>query len=223
MDHPCHKCNQPVEDGIPFCSHCGAPQIRVAIAEAPLSTLYSPEDAGNSTDSATLLTSRDNRPPSLHIRWSEALRPCALAAMSALLPVALGLYPLVAAVGAGFLSVFLYRRRSPGTVIKAAAGAWLGALSGLLWFGMSAVLGAMFVAVLNKGPELRRQILERLDQAARQTSDPQTLAVFEQFKTPSGLAVMMLLGFVFAFFLAIVLASIGGALGGTLLSRGDRK
>ncbi len=33
MDHPCHKCGQSAEDGVPFCSHCGAPQIRVAMAE----------------------------------------------------------------------------------------------------------------------------------------------------------------------------------------------
>src|SRR5437660_9980738 len=33
MEHPCHKCGQAVEDGIPFCSHCGAPQIRVAVAD----------------------------------------------------------------------------------------------------------------------------------------------------------------------------------------------
>lgn len=219
MEHPCHKCNQPVENGIPFCTRCGAPQIRVAIEEPPPAASYSPEDAGSSPVSPTLLPLQDTPKLSLPVLWSKAVRPCALAAAVAILLMALRLYSPVALLGAGFLSVVFYRRRNPGIAIKGAAGAGLGALSGLLWFGMSAILSAVFIAGLHKGPELRRQIVEGLDKAAQQTSDPQTLALFEQFKTPSGLAVMILLGF----FLAIVLAGIGGALGGAFFSRGDRK
>ena len=33
MEQPCYKCGQTVEEGIPFCPHCSAPQIRVVVAE----------------------------------------------------------------------------------------------------------------------------------------------------------------------------------------------
>ena len=36
MDHPCYKCGHSIEDGKPFCSQCGAPQIRVAMPEPSL-------------------------------------------------------------------------------------------------------------------------------------------------------------------------------------------
>src|ERR1051326_7417864 len=29
MDHACHQCGQEIEEGTPFCRHCGAPQIRI--------------------------------------------------------------------------------------------------------------------------------------------------------------------------------------------------
>src|SRR5688572_9464475 len=30
MEHPCHQCGTSIADGVPFCPHCNAPQIRVA-------------------------------------------------------------------------------------------------------------------------------------------------------------------------------------------------
>jgi hypothetical protein len=218
MEHPCHKCNQPVEDGVPFCSHCGASQIRVAIAESPPAAAYSSEDAGISPVSPTLLPPQDIRRLSVPVVWSKALRPCALAAGTAILLMALRLYSPVALLGAGLLSVVFYRRHNPGIAVKAAVGARLGALSGLLSFGMSAILGTVVVVFLHQGPEIRNQLFEKIDQAASQTSDPRTVALLEQLKTPSDLAVIVLS----SFFLAIVLASIGGALGGAFCSRGDR-
>src|SRR3954471_11075207 len=37
MQHACHQCGAPVDDGTPFCKQCNAPQIRVATAmQAPV-------------------------------------------------------------------------------------------------------------------------------------------------------------------------------------------
>jgi hypothetical protein len=122
----------------------------------------------------------------------------------------------------GFLAVVFYRQRRREIMIKATAGAGLGALGGLLWFAMSSVLEALIVIFLHKGPELRNELIVRIQQAASQTSDPQVQAVFERLKTQGGLEVLMLTGLVFAFLASIVLGGLGGALGGAIFGRRDR-
>jgi hypothetical protein len=218
MEKPCYKCGQPVEEGVPFCLHCSAPQIRVVIAEPPSNASATIDDAAVSpceipqTIPGAILS----------MRWSHAIQPCALAALVATLLMVLGLNPFVAMISVGFLAVVFYRQRRPGTAIKAPAGAKLGALSGLLWFGMASILEALLVLLLHKGPEFRKELIDRIQQAASQTSDPQALAVFDRLKTPDGLVFLMLFGLVFAFFAAIILAGVGGALGGAILGRKDK-
>ena len=156
------------------------------------------------------------------MEWSQSLRPCALAAFVASLLMYLGLNPFVAMLSVGFLAVVFYRQRRPGIMIKAMAGAGLGALSGLLWFSMSSVLEVLIVIFLHKGPEIRAALLTKIQEAASKTSDPQVLCVFERFKTPGGIEFLMLAGLVFAFLASIVLGGLGGALGGVVLGRRDR-
>ena len=43
MEQPCYKCRQLVEEGRPFCPHCGAPQIRVLVAEPVAAVGTGPE------------------------------------------------------------------------------------------------------------------------------------------------------------------------------------
>ena len=105
--------------------------------------------------------------------WTHALRPCALAAVVALGLTALGLNPFVAALGAGFLAVAFYRRRSPGVLIRSGSGARLGAVSGILFFAMSTVLELLAVALLHKGAEIRSQMLDKIQQAAARYPGPE--------------------------------------------------
>jgi len=115
--------------------------------------------------------------------------------------------------------VVFYRQREPGTPIRAGYGARLGALGGLLWFGMSAILQGILVAVLRKGPEIREEMLKRLQQTASGTNDPQVQALFDYFKSPAGLTVMIVAALILAFIAALALGALGGALGGSILGR----
>jgi hypothetical protein len=216
MEQPCHKCGQAVEEGVAFCPHCSAPQIRVVIAEpAPV--------PGTAPQAAVALSSSQAAAQvAIPARWSTVLMPCALAALIASLLMSLGLYPVMGAFIAGFLAVIFHRQRRSGTVLQAATGARLGALSGLFLFAMSSILGALRVLLLHKGPEIHNELTARIDQAASRTADPQTLAMLERLKTPGGLEFLMILGLGFALFAAIVLAALGGALAGTILGRRDR-
>ncbi len=120
----------------------------------------------------------------------------------------------LAVLGAGFLAVAFYLRRIPGTAVSATEGARLGALSGLLCFGMWAVLEALAVAVLHKGPEIRKAMLDAVEQQAARYSDPQFQASMEFMRSPAGLTVMMIGSLIVAFLACVILASIGGALAG---------
>lgn len=218
MEQSCYKCRQAVEEGVPFCPHCSAPQIRVVVAEAtPPALAFA--TATDSQASTALPASQTIPVLALPMQWSQALRPCALAALVACLLMYLGLNPFVAMVSVGFLAVVFYRQRRPGIPVKAMAGAGLGALAGLLWFAMSSILGALAVIFLHQGPDLRNMLTAKIQQLSSQTSDPQVLAMFDRFKTPAGLEFLMLTSLFFAFLAAIVLGALGGALGGAIFGR----
>ena len=154
--------------------------------------------------------------------WSEAVRPCALAALVASILMSLGLHPFVAMPSAGFLAVVFYRQRKMGLPISLLAGIRLGALSGLLFFALSAIIGAAVVLFGHKGDEIRKAVTEAIAQGASRTSDPQLLAMFDKFKTPEGMEFLMVFLIVFSLVASIVLGALGGALGGTILGRRNK-
>jgi hypothetical protein len=156
------------------------------------------------------------------MQWSQAFRPCALAALVASLLMTLGLNPFVAMFSVGFLAVVFYRQSRREILMRPTIGAGLGALAGLLWFAMSSILEALIVILFHKGAELSSELIKRIQQAASQTSDPQVIAVFDRLKSPGGLQLLMLTGLIFAFLAAIVLGGLGGMLGGAILGRRDK-
>ena len=220
MDHPCHKCNQAVEDGVAFCSNCGAPQIRVAMPEVVPVLM---DTAGVADPHGHLASSSVIPALALPVQWSYALRPCALAAGVAVLFTLLGLKPLVTMLGGGVLAVTFYRYRNPLTSIRPGVGARLGALAGLLGFGISTVLGAFFVALFNKGAELRSLIQEGIQQSAARYSGPEYQSALDFMRSPAGMAFMMVFGLIFLLVSFVALSAIGGAVAAALLGRRDRQ
>jgi len=221
MEQPCYKCGQTVEEGIAFCPHCSAPQIRVVIAEpAPPPLEFT---AASSQDSAVLPASQTVPLLALPMQWSQAFRPCALAALIASVAMVTKLiaWP-IAITGAGFLAVAFYRGNNPGVIVHAGAGARIGALCGLLCSAMTAVLVALRVAVLHEGPEIRRLMLDAIQQSSARYSDPQIQPKLDLVRSPTGLIFMMALLLVFGFITFLLLGTLGGGLGATLLGRRDR-
>lgn len=227
MDHSCHKCGHSIEDGKPFCPQCGAPQIRVAVPEPS-----APPGVGNVSSTEHPIFSLD--PPtvpgplsapalSTGIEWPQAIRTCAIAALISALVMALGLMvPLLAGLGTGFLAVTLHHRRNPAWSVNARSGAQLGAVCGLLFFGISAIFETLRVALFHTGGQVRQKMLEALQQAASRTTDPQVQAAFDRLKTPEGLAAMLILGMVVLFVVSIAAGSVAGALTGAFLGRRNR-
>jgi hypothetical protein len=218
MDHPCYRCGHIIEDGKAFCSQCGAPQIRVAIAEVAAT--------GEGFVAATVQESDSSFArggiPSVATPWSLALRPCALAAAVAVGLMFLGLNPFIAALGAGFLAAAFSQRRSPGLIIRPATAARLGAFSGLLLFAMSTILEALVVAVLHKGREIQAEMLDKVQQAATRYPGPQVEPFLEFVKSPGGFAFMVVFSLFFGLVAFLILGAVGGAISAAFVGRRSR-
>jgi hypothetical protein len=150
------------------------------------------------------------------ILWAHALPAAALAGMLAGFAMMLtGLFGVWMTV-AGFLSVVFYRRRTRGEVLVPGAGARMGAVSGLLGF-------SLFALVTVPTGLFRAMLLEMIQRYVAQRPDAQFQAMadlwLESLKSPHGLAIWLILLFVFL----AVAAAVGGALGSVVLRRGIRR
>jgi len=211
MEHSCYNCGASVEDGTPFCAHCSAPQIRVEGAPG--------ESIGGVERPSSLLSSSGTSA----IQWSQALPSAALAGLIAavLMFIPLGAFGL-GMIAAGVLAVLFYRRRNLGENLSPATGARLGAVSGILGFGIFSVLTSVEVLVFHSGGQLRAALLEAVQQSALRTSDPQAQQIIDYLKSPPGLALVMVLGLALMFVVFLIFSTIGGALGAVLLRRKNR-
>src|SRR4051794_39421123 len=96
--HRCPKCGTEIEDGTPFCSHCGAPQIRVSVTgiEKPKQEAQ-PAPRGNLEQRSAVPA----KPPSAHSSFEKKIpieksTARSSAAMAALGAVVLMLTPALA-------------------------------------------------------------------------------------------------------------------------------
>lgn len=223
MELPCYKCHQTVDEGIAFCPHCSAPQIRVVIAEAPVPATSSVTDSTESQDALLRPASQTVPVLALPMQWSQALKPCALAALIASVLMWLGLNLFFALFGVGFLAVIFYRQGQPGFSVKVSTAARLGAFGGLLCFSLTALLGALAATAADSRTKFREQLIESAEKwVAARPADPQFQAALEQLKTPEGLVMALIVGTILLFLLSIVLGGLGGALGGAIFGRRDR-
>jgi len=142
-----------------------------------------------------------------------------LAAVAAAGLMFLGLYPIVAAIGAGFLSVAFSRRRGEETVMRAGAGFRLGALSGLFLFAFSAALELVAVVVMHKGSELQSELMEKVQQAAARYPGPEVQPFLDFVRSPAGFAFLVAASLIFGLVAFVALGSLGGALGAALLGK----
>lgn len=221
MEQPCYKCGQAVEQGVPFCPHCAAPQIRVVLAGLPASSGLADDQGAATADVAISPVVEDSLP--LTLRGGGTLKPCVLAALVGTVLSVLGLYVFVAMPGVGFLAVLFYRQHSQGDVIKAGLGAKLGALSGVLFSSMIGVLSLLASVVPEVREKAREQFLENAQKwAATRPSDPQVQAALDLLKTPQGLVTALIFGSVLFLVLAVVLSIVGGAVAGSIFGRRDK-
>lgn len=223
MEQSCYKCGQIVEEGRPFCPHCAAPQIRVLLPE-PVAAAAPYAEAESALPSPVSLPSSRTVPViAVPVQWAQSAQPCAYAAAIASVAIVLKLMvPLIAAIGAGFLAVAFYRCGHPDALVNARSGARLGAICGILCSCITAILLPLRVAILHEGGAIRDTLLDLIRQSSARYSGPEFQAAFNFWRSQAGLGVLLACLAVFAAITVILLAMVGGVLGGTVLGQRRR-
>lgn len=225
MEHPCYKCQAVVEEGVPFCPHCGAPQIRVAPPPA--------EEQEPRPEQPVAFVPQSNSPWGLPtpaygsrepIHWSQVWQGAALAGVGAALLSSLPFLALGSIVWmavAGAISVSLYQRRVPTAIVRPGMGMRIGALAGVFAFAVTAIMSTVLFAT--EGTQLRDMMEEQMRTSIARSPDLRSQQIMEQLiaklATPEGMATFFLWVLVLIAIVFILFAAVGGALGASMSTR----
>jgi hypothetical protein len=192
-----------------FCHKCGKPQreiLKPEISDAPELPAVQPFVAAP----PVLL---DLQPPSFHN--PAAVRVALIVAVSATV-LSMTLLPLVSWPLAGFVAVFLYRRRT-GSSLNVGAGARLGMITGVLMAAMSTVV----VSLVWLPAALSGRLGNLMQEQMKNFPGRDPMAVQQMLKSLSGsdMAFALLFGLIGVFVLITGLSMAGGALGAKFVGR----
>jgi hypothetical protein len=181
-----------------FCHKCGKPQREILVEEPGERRTAGPPPAPPATFAA----------PAVY----PALFQSRLA-MNIGLKVALGatlffFLPYLNWLGAGFFSVFLYRRRT-GQRLNLESGVRIGWITGLLMFSILALLLTGTVLMVNSLGGMAA-----LQAQFKNSIDPKVVTEFETLKSASGLVMCLVQLFVFVNLLSMAGGAIGAKMGG---------
>ena len=156
------------------------------------------------------------------LAWQGALLAGAGAAVLTAIPfVSIGCCLWM--LGAGALSVSLYQRRVPGTLITPGMGIKLGALAGVFAFVINAFVTTVSFVAFRSSSDFRRAMQEQMDKQIANSSDPKAQEImrqmFDWISTPQGMATFMVLVLVVLAIMFVVFTAAGGALGASMFGR----
>lgn len=132
------------------------------------------------------------------------------------LGVFIGMIPLLGIVLTGVLAVYFYRRES-GFLLNAALSSRLGGAAGVVAFAINALLLTVRIFVFHAQQEYIDFLTKFAHTAGLNAADPDFQAGIHSMLSPSGLAFT----FFFGMIIAVVLASVGGALGSLFMRSGE--
>jgi hypothetical protein len=218
-----------VDEGRPFCPHCGAPQIRVAAPESA-TELSSPSPSDETPVALPLPSTSPWGPPRAAldprepIHWNQVWQGALLAGVGAALLSSLpflALGSLLWLLIAGYMTVSIYQRRLPTAVVRPGMGMRIGALAGVFAFAITAIMSTVLFAT--EGDQLRQMMEEQLKASMAKAPDPRSAEIMQQFMaklaTPEGLATFFLWVLVLIAVIFVLFSAAGGALGASTSAR----
>ncbi|MGZ4814218.1 MAG: zinc-ribbon domain-containing protein [Terriglobales bacterium] len=224
VPYACHKCGTMIEEGTPFCPHCGAPQIRVSIPESdsPAFTPGTPAEMQPPAEPVPLAPIPRSSPA---IPWRKAMRAVLLGAavilIGSMLPLGVLWNVLVIAIGGAIAVAFVRRQDWAIHDLGASGGAKIGAAAAFCSYVISAIL--LVLSCVLDGPGVRQQFINRLQATQSQLGDPNSREIFQtlidKVKTPEGFATLVTIGLAMSFVIFVVIGAAGGAIGATLMQR----
>jgi len=226
VEHLCYKCQSSIDESLPFCPHCGAPQIRVTTPEDENTMPVASSDANlqQPAASAWIPGTPTYQPSAIQweLAWKGALLAGLIAAVLSATPL-VGLGCFLWLLGAGALAVWLYQRRVSSAVITTGMGMRLGALTGAFAYAACALWSAYQLA--RDSQKFRGALMEQMNKQIAASPDPKAQEILRQFmnnlNTPAGLATFFVLIMFFMAIVFIVFSTAGGALGASLFRRRD--
>lgn len=119
------------------------------------------------------------------------------------------------------ISVYLYQKRLPGTLISPGMGMRIGALAGGVAFTLQAVMSTLLFAT--EGDQVRSALEEQLKASMAKAPDPRSQEILQQFmakiNTPDGMATFFLWVLVLMAIVFVLFCGAGGALGASMTAR----
>jgi len=231
VEHPCYRCQALIEEGIAFCPHCGAPQIRVVPPEENIPASAPPITPGEPAQFQTQppawpsgATRYPLQPGAIQwdLAWPGALLAGAGAAVLSAIPI-VSLGCCLWTLGAGGLAVALYQRRVPDTLITTGMGMRLGALAGLIAFVIHAVVTTLSFLLFRSSSDFRRALQQQMDKQIANSPDPKAQEImrqmFDWINTPQGMATFMVGMMVVLAIVFVVFTAAGGALGASMFGK----
>lgn len=209
-----------MDDNSPFCPACEAAQVRTTPkADLRPAIVVAAGGTPSFSSSVPLAKNPENMDARTELRsaFYAAIIGALLNAVLTLIQPRAGF--VLALPLSGFLSVLLFRRLSRGSETSAPKGFRIGAFTGLFVFGLSMIVIAISTLAVHGESDTHAQVMQIVQQAQARNPDPQARQAFEYFMTPQGMAVMMIIGFIFMAVLFIVLSGLGGAISASLLLR----
>ena len=221
MQYSCHRCGAVVEDQTPFCASCGAPQIRVSVAQessfasdAPVTPPLAPGTPA-SIQPPALPVHFNGRPIVPRGRFLRQIWPFALAS-----GIMLGLIPLIGLLclaGSIIYCVRRYRRDQPSPFTRS-EGARLGLLTALLSFLPFVPLYSLSI---NAHPqEIREAMLRPLQQRAAQ--DPQLQNMLQWASSHDGFVTLLIMSTIIFLIIILVISAAVGAITASVGSNRSR-
>ncbi|HLY18984.1 MAG TPA: zinc ribbon domain-containing protein [Bryobacteraceae bacterium] len=196
----CHRCGKPQREEIVPDTVAQMPEIVPAVSAAPV------------TEAA--------KAPRLNFHNATAVRIGLLMAsigslLSALPVLAAGLVGLaIWWLTAGFLAVYIYRRRT-GHFLSVDSGLRMGWITGLLGSTITAVVFTASVVPLIRGGKIASLYEEQFRKMS--VNDPNVQQAIKLLESPSGLAMFVVIALLFFFLIITFLCTAGGALGAKLV------
>lgn len=195
-----------------FCHKCGKPQFDLpdAVVEPPIMV-----------PAAVLPGPRQTA--EINFRNRTAVRvgllAAAIASVCISLPIPMRLnvvWMLGWLVGAGFLAVYLYGRRT-GEVLSVQKGVRMGWITGVFCFVIATIFFTITIMAISNDGGLGDFYREQLTSQAGDEVNVQEL--LEVLESPSGLAAIILFSLLMLFLLFTLLPTLGGAMGAKVLQK----
>ncbi|HKW24974.1 MAG TPA: hypothetical protein VJN48_04275 [Terriglobales bacterium] len=126
-------------------------------------------------------------------------------------------------LGGGMMAVVIYRRRQHLGFMSAGMGARLGAMAGLMGFVIFGLLSLVQMLAMRGMGQLRAALEQALRTSAAHSGNPEAQQMVQQFLSPEGMRLLLVLGIVFMLVLFVALSSLGGAIAAMVVGKRETR